>query len=145
MSMLVEMGGDATTESHRSKVGGAARGRRARSSGTPMCQSGLFSKSRAVSGRASGDSGLLQRCPKIGVLARVTGSRASPAARGPTLSRSARRQTPGRQTHKELLALGLDERPDLVAHMLRQKLPVLPHDAAVPQDRLKWESHLLRT
>ena len=94
-------------------------------------------KGRAVSGRASGDSGLLQRCPKIGVLARVTGSRASPAARGPTLTRSARRQTPGRQTHKELLALGLDERPDLVAHMLRQKLPVLPHDAAVPQDRLQ--------
>jgi len=71
MSMLVEMGGDATTESHRSKVGGAARGRRARSSGTPMCQSGLFSKSRAVSGRANGGSHLLQRCPKIRVFIRA--------------------------------------------------------------------------
>ena len=31
------------------------------------CQSGLFSKSGAVSGRANGNSLLLQRCPKIGV------------------------------------------------------------------------------
>ena len=34
-------------------------------------QSGLFSKNRAVSGRANGESHLLQRCPKIRVFTRL--------------------------------------------------------------------------
>jgi len=94
MSMLVEMGGDATTASHRSKVGGAARGRRARSSGTPMCQSGLFSKSRAVSGRANGNSRLLQRCPKIRVFIHIAKKRGARRPHAPSPSPSLLQTTP---------------------------------------------------